>query len=593
MTTKRKQPQPWRKVHQAADGNRERFRRLFLQAVRRGREGLQVNDLEQAFREFDRHGAVRAAVPGFLMFDRELERALPTLYFDTLVAGAEAAVTRTGGLVTMRVGFAGVFDKTNPEARQWAAEKSAELIRDISEQTREGIRSILTRTFDERSLTARDAAKLIRPLVGLTPRDSNAVYSRWSDLIAGGRSFDDAARAATKYADSLIRGRASTIARTESIRAANEGQRQLWDQAIARGDLNGREQREWIVTPDDRLCEFCQELDGQIVGIRDEFTLPDGSRVDGPPAHPNCRCAQGLTNPDEESAEEIVPIPEPELTEDEVLNQEVMALTQLFGEANEELFSVGDELIKMRTDFWMAREAQDWNKAQEIEKKILEIRKRHEELVKAQSQSTALVHEKLFRGEKVGLFERNIEDIDHLRERERTVTQGMEQRLTGELRKADEWLSRVFGEGHAANGELWSLRISADPNYRANYNNFTSLVTVSYTDKARTIIHELGHHIEASNDRIKQEVRSFFEKRTQGQAPKSLRDLTGLASYAPTEVAIKDGFIDAYMGKVYLDGSTEVLSMGLEMMYNEPLKLLKEDPEMFTLIYRIIKKKSW
>jgi hypothetical protein len=48
--------------------------------------------------------------------------------------------------------------------------------------------------------------------------------------------------------------RAELIARTETMRASNEGQQEAWDQAVEEGLLTGNEQQEWIVTPDDRLC---------------------------------------------------------------------------------------------------------------------------------------------------------------------------------------------------------------------------------------------------------------------------------------------------------------------------------------------------
>jgi len=61
-------------------------------------------------------------------------------------------------------------------------------------------------------------------------------------------------RVTARYAQRLLNQRLLNIARTETIAAANEGQRQLWQQAIDRGDLTGRERRAWITTPDDRLA---------------------------------------------------------------------------------------------------------------------------------------------------------------------------------------------------------------------------------------------------------------------------------------------------------------------------------------------------
>ena len=60
------------------------------------------------------------------------------------------------------------------------------------------------------------------------------------------------------------------------------------------------------------------------------------------------------------------------------------------------------------------------------------------------------------------------------------------------------------------------------------------------------------------------------------------------AGYTADKVVKKDKFIDPYMGKIYNDGATELLSMGLEMLYRNPTKLAREDPELFNLILKII-----
>jgi Phage Mu protein F like protein. len=99
---------------------------------------------------------------------------------------------------------------------------------------------------------------------------------------------------AEKYADRLLSSRAEAIARTETIAASNEGQRELWLQAVDQGLLTGTEQREWIASP--KSCEACEEMDGETVGLTEEFQLPDGDSVIGPPAHPNCTCAVGLSD---------------------------------------------------------------------------------------------------------------------------------------------------------------------------------------------------------------------------------------------------------------------------------------------------------
>lgn len=72
--------------------------------------------------------------------------------------------------------------------------------------------------------------------------------------------------------------RAEMIARTETAFADVAGNLAGYK---ASGVVSSKR---WLAAPD--CCDDCQDLDGEVVGLEDEFS--DGS--DGPPAHPNCRC---------------------------------------------------------------------------------------------------------------------------------------------------------------------------------------------------------------------------------------------------------------------------------------------------------------
>ena len=148
------------------------------------------------------------------------------------------------------------FDRTNPDAKQWVADHATETIEEMSKATREAIRDLVDQSFDG-DFDVHDLADQIAELIG-----------------------DDA--------------RAETIARTETMKASNAGQQEAWDQAVDAGLLTGSEQQVWIVTPDDRLCPICEPLDGQEQDLGGKFDTELG-KVDGPPAHPRCRCTVGLT----------------------------------------------------------------------------------------------------------------------------------------------------------------------------------------------------------------------------------------------------------------------------------------------------------
>ena len=95
------------------------------------------------------------------------------------------------------------------------------------------------------------------------------------------------------------RNRATRIARTETIWALNEGAVEGYKQS---GVVVAKE---WSTAADERVCQWCEPMDGKIVGLEgdyfkmgDSFIGRDGGtlnfeieNVGHPPLHPQCRCA--------------------------------------------------------------------------------------------------------------------------------------------------------------------------------------------------------------------------------------------------------------------------------------------------------------
>jgi hypothetical protein len=124
---------------------------------------------------------------------------------------------------------------------------------------------------------------------------------------------------------------------------------------------------------------------------------------------------------------------------------------------------------------------------------------------------------------------------------------------------------------------------------RSYYNNTDKTVSMGNDDPG-TVIHELSHWIEYSVPEIKKEVVEFYNRRTKGEKVVKMRDATGIKSYRDTEITKVDKWMRPYMGKVYPDESTEILSMGLELMYRNPVALAKQDPDMFDFIYSVVRR---
>lgn len=262
--------------------------RRFRQAVAQMRGSVDLEALAQAMQIQSAVDAIRSLNPETWSTSlNPAARILPTAF--------QQAGQVEADLLASRLGITTSFNLTNPRAVEWARVNSARLITDISESVREAVRQIITRAFTE-GIAPREAARLIREIVGLTDRQAMAVINYRFDLLEAGRSVDDVVRLAARYSQELLNYRALLIARTKTITASARGQQELWRQAVDRGLLDpNKTVREWIVTDDDRLCEeICAPMDGQQVGLEEAFTTGDGESVDGPPAHVQCRCAYGL-----------------------------------------------------------------------------------------------------------------------------------------------------------------------------------------------------------------------------------------------------------------------------------------------------------
>lgn len=104
------------------------------------------------------------------------------------------------------------------------------------------------------------------------------------------------------------------------------------------------------------------------------------------------------------------------------------------------------------------------------------------------------------------------------------------------------------------------------------------------------IIHELGHNVEYKGGAALRAKRlAFFESRTQGDKVELLRELFPTANYGRNEKIKRDKWIEPYMGAIYDDDSpnkaaSEIISMGVQMLYENPLELIQKDPEYFDFL---------
>jgi hypothetical protein len=113
-----------------------------------------------------------------------------------------------------------------------------------------------------------------------------------------------------------------------------------------------------------------------------------------------------------------------------------------------------------------------------------------------------------------------------------------------------------------------------------------------------SMVHELGHYLERQKG-VVQKANAFVEYRCAGEEP------ADMGAYGmPGEKGRKDDFEKAfgtdggayYVGKVYDRGrgvvSTEVVSMGLEKLYSDPVGFMQNDPEYAQFVLGVLRDKG-
>ena len=194
----------------------------------------------------------------------------------TMVKPATLEIFETGGNEAFRIaGIEGAFDVVNVEAVNIVNKICSEDIKDILDNTKKSINTLIKTGIQEGQAMSK-IAKQIRPLVGLTERQALAVVHYREKLLAKFPKYSVAKldKMAKRYSDKLHRYRADMIARTETARAQSEGTLQGYKNL-------GYKRVEWSANAD--ACSRCMALAGH------RFSIEEASGM--LPLHPDCRCS--------------------------------------------------------------------------------------------------------------------------------------------------------------------------------------------------------------------------------------------------------------------------------------------------------------
>jgi hypothetical protein len=122
---------------------------------------------------------------------------------------------------------------------------------------------------------------------------------------------------------------------------------------------------------------------------------------------------------------------------------------------------------------------------------------------------------------------------------------------------------------------------------------YKSILNLAADTNSATVIHEWGHALEHQNPGIGRAAQAFLDKRVGGETSVKFNDVVG-GGYSDDERGRSDGFAAAfgrhahYVGKDYGGKATEIMSMGMELLYKDPIHFAKADPEYFEFVVGVL-----
>lgn len=301
----------WRTLHRTADRYIPRFTGPFVASIAALQRRVTLAALEECVERGELTRQVAERIDGVRLAKAAEPATQTARVYAELMAGT---VVDMADYVESRWGEPGLavalrFDVTSPQVLRAANELTANLIRGVGEETKMAVRRLIFQAVRD-GVAPRDAARLIRQVLGLTERQALAVDRLRAGLIESGRDVATVDGQVDRYARKLLSDRALTVARTETMLAANRGQQLLWQDMQNAGILPMDFGQRWLVTPDDRLCSRCAPMGGKVVELGYLFretergVLPServpvaGATVLSPPLHPRCRCTLVADIPD-------------------------------------------------------------------------------------------------------------------------------------------------------------------------------------------------------------------------------------------------------------------------------------------------------
>lgn len=425
--------------------------------------------------------------------------------------------------------------------------------------------------------------------------------------------------------------RADSIAETESIRAYNEGAFKRWKDV-------GVTKAVWRTVQDPKVCPICRPLNGQVADIEAGWIHPGGNYIDPydnqrvsgdafrgkvyrASAHTRCRCYR---RPVVIYEKPNVPQTDPQT--------ETVSKTRFAGvKIDEVLTQLDSEYADIRSKL-AKRAALDSGKIAEIKVQQIPIRAGLEDIHNQIKENfnamdgieksdprweSEYAKNKELRQQRYKLedaLKANIDEITAQQKRGRdailktistptdfeiknfpnqAAISAPDKIMLKEAKKAEDFITKIM-DGDSFQGLEYKIN-NAGAGARANAGGGS--VNMAPDDAAWVYVHEIGHIIDHKFPDVLDRTREFLQYRIEGQPIKKLSEWIPGAGYSDYEIAAKDNFDNAYIGKIYKnpDGSirsSEILSMGIQYMFQDAAGFAARDPEYFNFILGIMRRQT-
>lgn len=259
--------------------------------------GIELNAPAQVIAAFDWDKFNEALIRAYIEINVPLIQAVGNYAARNMPADMlalrKAAKKQPVTPITVNTPYA--FDVFKPNVTDYVATHGAAMVTLTTDSTKAAIVETLQEAYSARTPVRDIALELKNVVTGLDSNRAKAL-ARFTQDVTGKYPTSVAQGMIADRRDELIASRCLTIARTETMHAANFGQRETWSQYAESGLLVPNQvMRTWIAGGGETTCEECMAMDGETAPLDGEY---EGGIL-GPPLHQNCACSEGLVPAEE------------------------------------------------------------------------------------------------------------------------------------------------------------------------------------------------------------------------------------------------------------------------------------------------------